>query len=71
MGWLAEVGAGLPGMQLELTLPHHWLGPAGAALLATVFLAQAQARRVRLLLGVPAAAFMAWLLLVLLWRAAS
>jgi len=71
MGWLAEVGAGLPGMQLELTLPHHWLGPAGAALLATVFLSQAQARRVRLLLGVPAAAFMTWLLLVLLWRAAS
>lgn len=71
MGWLAEAGAMVPGIQVELTLPHRWLGPLGGALLAAVFLAQAQSRQVRHLLGWPAAAFLGWLLLIWFWQAVS
>jgi hypothetical protein len=58
-------------MNLELALPHRWLGPIGGALLATAFLTQAQAKSVARLLGIPAAALAAWLLLVFLLRALS
>ena len=64
MAWLAEVGASVPGIQLELTLPHGWLGPSGGALLAAIFLGQAQARSAWRLLGVPALALLLWLGLV-------
>jgi hypothetical protein len=71
MAWTAEAAAGLPGMRLEQSLPEPWLGPAGAALLAAVFLAQAQSRDVRRLLGAPAAALAGWLGLVIILRALS
>ena len=51
-------------MHLQLSLPHRWLGPSGGALLAVLFLAQAQSRSLLRLLGVPAAALVGWLLLV-------
>jgi len=45
-------------------LPHGWLGPSGGALLAAIFLGQAQARSAWRLLGVPALALLLWLGLV-------
>jgi competence protein ComEC len=71
MTWIAQACALVPTMNLELALPHRWLGPIGGALLATAFLTQAQAKSVARLLGIPAAALAAWLLLVFLLRALS
>ena len=66
MTWIARACAELPGLNLELSLPHRWLGPAGGALLAVTFLAQAQSKSLLRLLGVPAAVLAGWLLLAFL-----
>jgi hypothetical protein len=66
MTWIAQACAALPGLNLELSLSQRWLGPAGGALLAATFLAQAQSKSLRRLLGVPAAVLAAWLLLAFL-----
>ena len=71
MTWIAQACAVVPTMNLQFALPHRWLGPLGGALLAGIFLAQAQSRSLRRLLGVPAAALAAWLLLVFLLRVLS
>jgi len=71
MTWIAQACASLPGLNLEAALPHRWLGPAGGALLATTFLAQAQSKSLGRLLGVPAAALAVWMLLVFLLRGSS
>lgn len=71
MAAIAKACALLPTMNLQLSLPHRWLGPSGGALLAGVFLAQTQSRSLLRLLGVPAAALAAWLLLVFLLRVLS
>ena len=71
MTWIAQACALLPSVNLELALPHRWLGPAGGALLAGAFLTQAQSRSLMRLLGVPAAALAVWLLLVFLLRGLS
>ena len=71
MTWIAQVCAELPGLNLELSLPHRWLGPAGGALLAATFLAQAQSRSLARLLGVPAFLLACWLLLAFILRALS
>ena len=64
MTWIAQACAVVPTMNLQLTLPHQWLGPLGGALLALAFLTQAQSKSLVRLLGVPAVALAAWLLLV-------
>jgi len=64
MTGIAQACAQLPGLNLELSLPHRWLGPAGSALLAATFLAQAQAQSPARLLGAPAAMLGAWFLFV-------
>ena len=71
MTWIARACAALPAVNLELALPHRWLGPAGGVLLALAFLSQAQSKSVTRLLGVPAALLGGWLLLVFLLRALS
>ena len=71
MTWIAQACAELPGLNLELTLPHRWLGPAGGALLAATFLAQAQSRILVRLLGVPSFLLACWLLLAFLLRVIS
>ena len=71
MTWIAQACALLPSVNLTLALPHRWLGPLGGALLAGAFLTQAQSRNLSRLLGIPAAALAAWLLLVFLLRALS
>ena len=71
MTWIAQVCAELPGLNLELSLPHRWLGPAGGALLAATFLAQAQSRSLVRLLGVPSFLLACWLLLAFILRALS
>ena len=71
MTWIAQACALLPSVNLTLALPHRWLGPLGGALLAGAFLTQAQSRSFSRLLGIPAAALAAWLLLVFLLRALS
>jgi len=71
MTWIARACAELPGLNVELALPHRWLGPLGGALLAATFLAQAQSRSPLRLLGVPAAALGAWFLFVILLHALS
>jgi competence protein ComEC len=71
MTWIALACAALPAVNLELALPHRWLGPAGGVLLALAFLSQAQSKSVIRLLGVPAALLGCWLLLVFLLRALS
>lgn len=65
MTWIAQACALVPTMNLELVLPHRWIGPLGGALLAALFLAQAQSRSLRRLLGLPAAGLGAWFLLVI------
>ena len=71
MTWIAQACALVPSINLELALPHRWLGPFGGALLALVFLTQAQSKSLARLLGIPAAALAGWLLLVFLLRALS
>ena len=71
MTWIAQACAELPGLNLGLTLPHRWLGPAGGALLAATSLAQAQSRILVRLLGVPSFLLACWLLLAFLLRALS
>lgn len=71
MTWVAQACAHVPTMTVQLDLPHRWLGPLGGALLAALFLAQAQSRSLLRLLGGPAAALAAWLLLVFLLRGLS
>ncbi len=71
MTWIAQACAALPAMNLELALPHRWLGPAGGALVALAFLTQAQSKSLARLLGIPAAVLAAWLLAVFLLRAAT
>ena len=71
MTWIAQACAKLPGLNLELSLPQRWLGPAGGALLAATFLAQSQSRSLTRLLGMPAAVLAGWLMLVFLLRALS
>jgi competence protein ComEC len=68
MTWIAQACAMVPVINLELTLPHRWLGPAGSALLAAAFLSQAQSKSLFRLLGVPAAALVGWGLAVFLLR---
>lgn len=65
MTWIAQACARLPGLNVELALPHRWLGPAGGALLAATFLAQARATSPVRLLGAPAAMLGAWSLFVI------
>jgi competence protein ComEC len=60
MTWIAKACAMVPVINLELTLPHRWLGPAGSALLAAAFLSQAQSKSLVRLLGVPAAVLAGW-----------
>lgn len=71
MTWIAQACAKLPGLNLELSLPHRWLGPAGGALLAASFLVQSQSKSLTRLLGLPAAVLAGWLLLVFLLRTLS
>ena len=71
MTWIAQACAVVPTMNLQLTLPHRWLGPLGGALLALAFLTQAQSKSLVRLLGIPAVVLTAWLLLVFLLRASS
>jgi competence protein ComEC len=68
MTWIAQACALVPVINLELTLPHRWLGPAGSALLAAAFLSQAQSKSLIRLLGVPAAVLAGWGLAVFLLR---
>jgi len=68
MTWIAQACTTLPGLNLELVLPYGWLGPLGATSLAAAFLAQAQAKSLSRLLGVPAALLVVWMLLVFLLR---
>ena len=71
MTWIAQVCALVPSINLELALPHRWLGPLGGAMLALVFLTQAQSKSLIRLLGIPAATLAGWLLFVFLLRALS
>jgi hypothetical protein len=71
MTWIAQACALVPSINLELALPHRWLGPVGGALLALVFLTQAQSKSLARLLGVPAVALVGWLLLVFFLHALS
>jgi competence protein ComEC len=71
MTWIAQVCALVPSINLELALPHRWLGPLGGALLALAFLTQAQSKSLVRLLGVPAMVLAGWLILVFLLRALS
>ncbi len=71
MTWIAQACALVPSINLELALPHRWLGPLGGALLALVFLSQAQSKSLARLLGIPAAVLAGWLLLIFLMRALS
>jgi hypothetical protein len=71
MTWIAQVCALVPAINLELALPHRWLGPLGGALIALAFLSQAQSKSLLRLLGVPAVALTAWLLLVFFLHALS
>ena len=71
MTWIAQACALVPSINLELALPHRWLGPLGGALLALVFLSQAQSKSLARLLGIPAAVLAGWLLLIFLIRALS
>ena len=71
MTWIAQACAGVPTMNLQLALPHRWLGPAGGALLALAFLSQSQSKSRARLLGVPAATLGCWLLFVFLLRVLS
>jgi ComEC/Rec2-related protein len=66
MTWIARACALVPVINLELTLPYRWLGPAGSALLAAAFLSQAQSKSLLRLLGVPAAVLAGWGLLIFL-----
>ena len=66
MAGFAELCAQAPGMNFTMELSRPWLGPAGAALLAAVFLAQAEEKSLLRLLGVPLAGLLAWLLLAAL-----
>ncbi len=71
MTWIAQACALVPSINLELALPHRWLGPFGGALLALAFLSQAQSKSLARLLGVPAVALAGWLLLVFFLHAIS
>ena len=71
MTWIAQACALVPSINLELALPHRWLGPVGGALLALVFLTQAQSKSLARLLGIPAVALAGWLLLVFFLHALS
>ena len=71
MTWIAQACAVVPTMNLQLALPHRWLGPMGGALLALAFLSQAQSKSLARLLGVPATALGAWFLLVFFLRCLS
>jgi len=71
MAWIAQACAHIPSVNLELTLPHRWMGPLGGALLALAFLTQAQAKSAARLLGVPSAILSCWLLFVFFLRALS
>ena len=71
MTWIAQACALVPSINLELALPHRWLGPFGGALLALAFLSQAQSKSLARLLGVPAVALAGWLLLVFFLHALS
>ena len=71
MTWIAQACALVPSINLELALPHRWLGPLGGAMLALVFLTQAQSKSLVRLLGVPAMVLAGWLLLVFFLHAIS
>jgi competence protein ComEC len=71
MTWIAQACALVPSINLELALPHRWLGSLGGALLALAFLSQAQSKSLGRLLGVPAVALAGWLLLVFFLHALS
>ena len=71
MTGIAQACAVVPTMNLRLELPYRWLGPAGGALVALAFLAQAQRKSLFRLLGVPALALAGWLLFVFLLRTLS
>jgi competence protein ComEC len=71
MTWIAQACALVPSINLELALPHRWLGSLGGVLLALAFLSQAQSKSLVRLLGVPAVALAGWLLLVLFLHALS
>ena len=71
MTWIAQACALVPSVNLELALPHRWLGPLGGALLALAFLSQAQSKSLARLLGVPAIVLAGWLLLVFFLHALS
>jgi competence protein ComEC len=71
MTWIAQACAHIPSVNLELTLPHRWMGPLGGALLALGFLSQAQSKSLARLLGVPSAILSCWLLFVFFLSASS
>jgi competence protein ComEC len=71
MAWIAQACAHIPSVNLELTLPHRWMGPLGGALLALGFLSQAQSKSLARLLGVPSAILSCWLLFVFFLSASS
>ena len=71
MTWIAQACALVPSINLELALPHRWLGPLGGAMLALVFLTQAQSKSLVRLLGVPAMVLAGWLLMVFFLHAIS
>ena len=71
MTWIAQACALVPTMNIQLALPHRWLGPLGGALIALTFLSQAQSKSLLRLLGIPAAALGVWFLLVFLLHALS
>jgi hypothetical protein len=71
MTWIAEACALVPGINLELTLPHRWLGPAGSTLLMAAFLSQAQSKSLARLLGIPVAVLGTWWAWVFLFRTLS
>ena len=68
---IAQAGAAVPAVNVELALPYRWLGPCGGAILALAFLSQAQSKSPARLLGVPAATLGIWLLMVFLLRTLS
>jgi competence protein ComEC len=63
MTWLATQAARMPWPEASPGPVAPWTGALGAGLLAACFLAQAEARSVRRLLGVPAALLALWWLL--------
>lgn len=63
MTWCAEIGALLPGTNLQVAWKQSWLGPVGGLLMATLLIAQCENRQCQRLLGGPLLLVLGWLLL--------